>query len=233
MMSVTVAVIGAGRMGSVVIKQLPFETKKIVIDSDIAKAEHAAASVGGKAYSNLEGVADADLIAVVLPAAAVNETVEKLMEIVKNGAVIINMATTVNIDAGILNRNKNVHVVDAKIIGHAASITRGEAGIIVAKTDDEKIYQLIKSQLPGFDDVVLGDADLVEKINTIGSTEGIKAAVTVRKQLRKMNIPDEWINVVIRSVCAGTMQSFTENDLGHFAMELVKKLEKEESQKGC
>ena len=67
--------------------------------------------------------------------------------------------------------------------------------------------------------------DLVQAVNTIGSTEGIKAAVAVRKQLKAMGIPDAWTDVVIRSVCAGTMKAFTENDLGGFALELVKKLE--------
>jgi len=49
----------------------------------------------------------------------------------------------------------------------------------------------------------------------------------VRKKLVALNIPDEWIDVAIRTVCAGTMKSYTENDLGHFALELVKKLERE------
>jgi hypothetical protein len=86
----------------------------------------------------------------------------------------------------------------------------------------------IRSQLPGFTDVVVGDADLVPKMNIIGSTEGIRAAVSVRKQLRQLGeLPEEWVNVVIRTVCAGTMKSYTENDLGHFALELAKKLEAE------
>ena len=72
-----------------------------------------------------------------------------------------------------------------------------------------------------------GDADLVQTVNTTGSTEGIKVAVAVRKQPRAMGIADAWTDVVIRSVCAGTMKAFTENDLGGFALELAKRLESE------
>jgi hypothetical protein len=75
--------------------------------------------------------------------------------------------------------------------------------------------------------VVRGDAALVEKINTIGSTEGLRAALTVKAKLAVMNIPDEWIDVAIRTVCAGTMRSYVENDLGHFARQLVQRLDKE------
>lgn len=49
----------------------------------------------------------------------------------------------------------------------------------------------------------------------------------MRKKLAALNVPDEWIDVAIRTVCAGTMKSYTENDLGHFALELVRKLERE------
>lgn len=223
---ITVAVVGAGRMGSVVARQLPGETRKIIIDIDPSKARTLADVVGGTACTELTAAAEADLVAVVLPTSAVNETVSRLLDIVKKGAVILNMATTARIDPVMARKNSEVLVADAKIIGHAASMARGGAGILVVKTDDPKVFHLIQQQCPGFS-VVQGDADLVSAINTIGSTEGIKAAVGVRKQLRTMNIPEDWITVAIRTVCAGTMLSFTENDLGHFAQELVRKLDSE------
>jgi hypothetical protein len=137
------------------------------------------------------------------------------------------MATTFSIDPATAAKRPGITVVDAKIIGHAASMSRGEPGIVVVKSENAEVLSLIKNQLQGFADVVQGDADRVQAVNTIGSTEGIKAAVAVRKQLRTMDIPDAWIDVVIRSVCAGTMKAFTENDLGGFALELAKKLESE------
>lgn len=228
-MNICVAVVGAGRMGSVVASQLPHDSRKIIIDLDQVKAKELANEVGGEAAFTLEGARDADLIAVVLPTPAMNPIVEKLLDVAKKGAVILNMATTAQIDPAITAKNPQAFVVDTKIIGHAMSISKGEPGIVVVKTEDEKVYRMIKSQLPGFQDVVMGDADLVPQINVIGSTEGIRTAVNVRKQLRQMNVPEEWINVVIRTICAGTMKSFTENDLGHFALELVKKLEQEEA----
>lgn len=224
-MSVEVAVIGAGRMGSVVFKQLPPETKKVIINKSLAKAKNLAEQVNGEAYDTLAGAKDADLIAVVLPPSAVNETINELLKIVKKGAVIINMATSAQIDPEIFNKNRGATIINAKIIGHARSIEIGEPAIIVLDTAENHIFTLIKSQLGVSFQVVQGDSNMVSLINTIGSTEGLKTAVAIRKQLRSMNIPDEWTSVVIRTVCAGTIRSFIDNDLGHFAMELVKKLE--------
>ena len=231
-MSICMAVVGAGRMGSVVAGQLPDSTKKIIIDIDPEKASRLAESVGGMPFDSLESANKADLVAVVLPTPVVNETVEKLLNVVQKGTIILNMATTAHIDPVFLKNKKEIWIVDAKIIGHAMSISRGEPGIVVIDCDDASRIDLIRKQLPGFHKVVRGDADLVEKINKIGSTEGIKAAVKVRKKLSELDVPEEWMHVAIRTVCAGTMKSFTENDLGHFALELVKKIEKEMVKRG-
>ena len=226
-MSICVAVVGAGRMGSVVAGQLPARTKKIIIDIDRGEARRLAEKVKGTPADNLESTAEADLVAVVLPTPVVNETVDVLLNVAKNGAIILNMATTAHIDPALFEKNRQVSIVDTKIIGHAMSISRGEPGIVVVNCDDARTFGLIKGQLPGFYKVVQGEADLVEKINKIGSAEGIRAAVMVRKKLSEFDLPEEWIDVAIRTVCAGTIKSFTENDLGHFALALVKKVEKE------
>jgi len=214
-------------MGSVIARRLPPDTKKIIIDTVPAKASELAEAVGGSWSVSPEQARDADLIALVVPASAVREILEKFQVFVKKGAVILNIATTVSIDPATAAKRPGITVVDAKIIGHAASMSRGEPGIIVVKTESAEVLSLIKQQMMGFADVVQGDADRVQAVNTIGSTEGIKAAVAVRKQLRAMGIPDAWTDVVIRSVCAGTMKAFTENDLGGFALELAKRLEKD------
>ena len=231
-MSICMAVVGAGRMGSVVAGQLPKRTNKIIIDIDPEKSSRLAESVGGIPSDSLESANKADLVAVVLPTPVVNETVEKLLNVVQKGTIILNMATTAHIDPVILKNKNEIWIVDAKIIGHAMSISRGEPGIVVVDCDDASRFDLIREQLPGFHKVVRGDAGLVEKINKIGSTEGIKAAVKVRKKLSELDVPEEWMHVAIRTVCAGTMKSFTENDLGHFALELVKKIAKEMVKRG-
>ena len=64
-MSICIAVVGAGRMGSVVAGQLPDSTKKIIIDIDPEKASRLAESVGGMPSDSLESANKADLVAVV------------------------------------------------------------------------------------------------------------------------------------------------------------------------
>ena len=100
-MIICTAVVGAGRMGSVIAAQLPRNTRKIIIDIDLQQAARVARMTGGEAFDALDAAAAADLVAVVLPAPMVAGIVEQLIDLAKPGAVILNMATTARIDPAV------------------------------------------------------------------------------------------------------------------------------------
>jgi hypothetical protein len=223
-----VAVVGAGRMGIIVGKQLPGTLKKIIIDHDEAKAKSLAEAVGGAYALSASGAKEADLIAMVLPAGATNSTAKELAAIAKSGAVILNMATAGKVSEEVIKAYPAVTFVDAKIIGSAKAMTKGLPSLVVANTKDEAVCEKVRSVLPGYKKVVMGDSDLVPKINTIGSSEGIRAAVNIRKKLKEFNLPKEWEDMAIYTVCTGTTMAYVDDDLGEFARELADKLEKEQ-----
>ncbi len=224
-MGITVAVVGAGIMGSAVARSLAQDTNKVIIDSDLDKAIALAEDIDGMSYAELSGAADADLIIVVIPPQIVNTTIKHLIDIVKSGAVIINMATNAITDPGDYVNSKNITVVDTKVIGHSVTIGGGMHGVVIVKTLDESIFNLIRSQLVGFKDVQKGDADLVAEINSIAVTEGLKTAIRISNKMQNDDIPEEWIKAALGSTCAGTIQAFANEELGHFARELVRKIE--------
>ncbi|MEA4892511.1 MAG: NAD(P)-binding domain-containing protein [Peptococcaceae bacterium] len=226
-MNLTAAVLGAGRMGSFVGLQLPREVKKVIVDTDEPKAKKLAEEVGGRYFLGLEGVGEADIIAIVLPAPAIPEISRGLLKHAKKGAVIINMATNGKVEEEVKAARPDLHFVDAKIIGHAGAMSAGAPSYVVVNTGDQEVYEKISYILPGYTKVVMGDSDLVPEINTIGSTEGIRAAVEVRKQLKKYNIPKDWEDIVIYTVCAGTMRAYVDDDLGGFGRALADRLEAE------
>jgi len=223
-----VAVIGAGRMGSVVGRQLPDDVRKLIIDTDEAKAKALAEQINGTYALILDAAQDADLILVVLPTPAINPVMDQLVDIAKDGAILMNMATNGTVAAEIIEKNNKIHIVDTKIIGHAMSINQGSPAFVVVKTEDEGVFENIRHILSGYKKVVMGNADIVPDIAKIGSEEGIRAAITVRKLLKKYNIPKDWEDIVIYTICAGTMRSYVENDLGLFAKELAERLDSEE-----
>ena len=58
----TIAVLGAGRMGSVAAEQLPEDVKKIIIDQDAETAQRIADRIGGSASQDYAALSDADMV---------------------------------------------------------------------------------------------------------------------------------------------------------------------------
>lgn len=220
------AVIGAGRMGSYLGLQLPKTVEKIIIDTDKEKAKQLAQKIGGSFSNSLKAAEHADIIALVLPAPAVLETAKELMKICKSNTVIMNMATNGSIKELAVNE-KAIHFVDVKIVGHAVPDESNIAMYVIADTKNIEIFKRIEFILQGFQTVVMGNADIVSVLSTIGVTEAIKAAVSVKKALKQYDVPKELEDIVIQTVCAGTMKAYVKGDLGPFARELAKKLEQQ------
>jgi ketopantoate reductase len=218
------AVIGAGRLGSVVAQRLPEETEVIVFDIQADKGRQLAETAGGTYASELEGVRAADLIIIALPVSVVDKTVASLLGIVKKGAVILNMATSAKMDPALQAEHPEVTILDAKIIGQAKAIFEGEPGIVILDCANRETFVMVQQQLRHFCRVEAGDPELVETISYIASVEGIKAALAVRRQLRELRIPEEWIKVAISNCCAGTMKAFANDDIGPFSQKIVRDL---------
>lgn len=223
-----VAVIGAGRMGSVVGRQLPDDVEKLILDTEEVKAKALADRIGGSYALTLDAAKDADIIAVILPTSEIDPTMDQLVRIAKDDAIIMNMATKGTVDSKIAEKNNRIHILETKIIGHARSMEQGAPAYVVVKTEDQMLLEKIRHILPVFKKVLMGNTDTISEIAKIGSSEGIRAAITVRKLLKSYNIPKDWEDIVIYTICAGTMRSYVENDLGHFARELAERLAAEE-----
>jgi glycerol-3-phosphate dehydrogenase len=223
-MAVSVAVVGAGRMGAVVAAQLPAATRKIIIDTDIITARRVATGVGGQAHDRLDAAAAADLVALVLPAPAIASAIRRLAAFAKRDCIILNMATSAQIDPLLREQHGRVHIIDARIIGHAVSMAAGEPAMVVVACADESLFFRIRRQLPGFRQVVQGDADLVEPINRVCTEAGLRAALAAKAQLAAMQIPDDWIAIALRTVSAGVIKAYVDDDLGPFALDLAGQL---------
>jgi hypothetical protein len=152
---------------------------------------------------------------------------EALAEVVKPGALVLNMSTEAVIEEAFQRAHPGARFLNAKIVGHARSMQKGLPGYLIVDTEEAALLGQMRAVLPGFAKIISGDTSLVPVANKIGSGEGIAAAVAVRKRLREGGVPDEWADIVISTVCAGTMCSYVEGDLGEFARKLADKLEQE------
>jgi len=227
-MALTAAVLGAGRMGSVAAEQLPGDVRKLIVDMDRAAAERIAEKTGGEAHMDYACLSEADAVLLVLPAPVIPKAAEKAAGYMKDGAVLVNMSTKGEFPEGLAAQYPKLSVVCAKIIGHADSMRGGAPSLVVTDTEDDKVLELLRYLLPGYVDVVQGDVSMVPKLSTIASTEGIRAAVRVKKQAEALGIPEGWLRPLIYTVCAGTTRAFIDGNMGEFAQKLADQFAQEE-----
>lgn len=226
-MSTVVAVVGAGRMGSFFASQLPLGTDLLVHSRRPDAARRLADRVEGQACETIRDLTPAGLIAVAVPAPAVDEVVTRLIDVIHDGTIVLNMATAVRIPESLRRRRPEVHLIETKVVGHAGSLAMGVPGLVVVECPDTSILELIRSHLPGYGRVVAGDPDLVEKTNRISSREAARTAVAMRRLLTEAGIPVDWHDPAIGNVCSGTLRAIIEGDVGHFLRSTLDEMNQE------
>lgn len=222
-----IALVGPGKMGRAVSMNLTRDEEVLIIGRGEERAKALSEEMGWPYSLTVKDIKDADIVLFILDAHVLNPVMAEAAPYAKEGAVMLNVATKGIVDPELIAKYPKLNFVDGKIIGSAIGIQRGLPGYMVVKTEEQWIYDMVKRILPGFKDVVQGNTDLVPKINSIGSKEGIRAAVIMQKQLEQYDIPKEWEDMVIGCVAIGTMMAYMDNILGHFAAELAEKIRQE------
>lgn len=222
----TVAIVGAGRMGSLIARKISPHYNLILIDSNMRRCGMLAKELGGIATTEYSFISEADFIIIALPASAISPALEKARSFLKSGQILINISTDKETDS-LTSIRGLCEPVSAKIIGHALQIDSGELPLVVIDGKDEKIKNKVAEIFGRIGVVTFGPEKLVRQINNIASEEGIRAALNIQKRLKELAIPDEYISFAIRNVACGTMNAFALGDAGPFAQKIINELKKE------
>lgn len=222
-----IAVIGAGKMGGFIARQLP-PSEVIIIDRDWLKAGQLASSLGTKAASNMAEAGTADLVIMAVPGPAVGRVAAELAPQLAAGAIIINVATGETVGQEIKAAFPALCFIEAKIIGNAVFMEMGGRSIMVIDSTDPARLEQLRLVFPGFTEVMAGDVDMVPAINELATAEALKMGVNLCRRLERMGAPEPWRDIIIESVCAGTLAAYARRELGPFALAMAEALASEE-----
>lgn len=226
-MFMNVTVIGTGRMGSVIAKRLPQEHNRLLINSGKTEGKELADRIGAAYTTDLRKLKESDVIILCVPATTTSIIAKQAASFAKEGAIFINCATKAFFEEQLKQNYLNLYFVEAKMIGHAGSLEQGKSAFVVVDTDKREMFHMIAELFYRMGTVQMGDAKSVPALSTMAAEAGLRTAVALRKQLTMYGLPEEMENILIESVCAGTMSAYVRNDLGHFGQELAEKLESE------
>lgn len=220
----TLAIIGTGRMGSLIARKLQSNYNLILIDKDLRKCGLLAKEVSALATADYSFLSYADYIITALPAQAFQKAIPDIKAYVAQHQVLINISTDTEMVT--FEPLKGLcKLASAKIIGHAQHITTtGELPLILVDGEDSSVRYKTAEVFSKIGTVCFGDEKIVKKINNIASEEGIKAALNIKKRLEKANVPSEYISFAIRNVACGTMNAFALGDAGPFVQKIIQRL---------
>ncbi|MDN5300723.1 MAG: hypothetical protein PWQ60_237 [Thermoanaerobacteraceae bacterium] len=219
----TVAIVGTGRMGSLLARKLSEKYKLILIDKDVRRCGMLARELGAECTMEYSLLSEADFIIIALPASIIPGAIGEIKPFLKQEHILINISTDTNMEAFAPLKNC-CKLVSAKIIGHALQIDFGELPLIMIDGENEKARNKTAEIFGNIGAVKFGPEKIVAEINHIASEEGIKAAYNIQNRLKQLNIPEEYMSFAIRNVACGTMNAYAVGDAGPFAREIIKKL---------
>ena len=221
-----VGVLGCGKMGSVVAKKLPDDVNKIIVDRNQEKLEALSKSIHCKYSTSIDILADADIVAVILPESEVNKNVESICEIAKDKAIILNMSTNGAVDDLIKQKYKSINIVETKIIGQSSMIEKFKApSAIVIGSEDEDIVEKIKYIFKDFSYVESGDVEKVPLAVQTATRQAIITCMDLKEKLNDLDVDTSWQEALFKCVLNGTIGSFMDDTLGPFARKIVKEIE--------
>jgi pyrroline-5-carboxylate reductase len=218
-----ITVVGSGRIGKILAAAMSGENEVVMYDADRENAERVAGTLNLKALATMTEAA-ADAIVLAVPDKAVASCVA---ELAATGQAwnIFSVATNLSREmlAGLANRE--VRCLNVKIIGHAGEMSRGSRPVLVIDQGEAKLVELAQQVFAAVGVLTVGEADQVQRINNVATTEALRAAVAVEGALRTEGITDPAvIRGALSQVAPGVMRAYAENDLGPFAREIVAKL---------
>jgi len=163
-----ITVVGCGRMGSLLTKKLVNNYKVYVYDKNQEKAQDLNNTCAAEVI-NLENFKKANIVILALDSEIINQAITEIQDYLAEDAILVNIATSFPHE-----KVKAKHrIVSAKIVGHAKEIAIGEKPVIIVESADISAQQKVAEVFEKIGKVLIGESNIVTKINTIASRHGI------------------------------------------------------------
>lgn len=216
----TIGLYGFGRMGQALAQKLSRNNQVYVYDQQESKTLKAD-RFGASRAADLRDLSRAGVIILALPPAAIPKAVEDITLYITPEHILVNIATTFSTKALASLIKGKCHVAAAKVIGHAAEISAGEAPVVVVWAENGNVGEKVAKIFNGLGPVVFDREEVVRDINILAAREAILTVLKIKEEMAKLGISESYLSPAVRGVAAGTMKAFLTGELGPFAKRIV------------
>ena len=218
-----ITVVGAGRMGKILAAAMAVGNEVALYDADRDRAARLAGSLKLQALATMTETA-ADAVVLAVPDKAIAPCVAELVKTGKSWNVF-SVATNISREMLAAMACGEVRCLNVKIIGHAGEMSRGSRPVLVIDRGEVAMIELAQRLFAAVGVLTVGEADQVQRINSVATAEALRAAVAVESTLQKEGITDPAvIRGALSQVAPGVLRAYAEDDLGPFAREIVAKI---------
>lgn len=218
-----VAILGAGRLGSLLASRLPGHVRKVIISRRRQRAMALADEVGGIATDQISAVRGAAVVFLAVPESAISQVVPDLQPHLDRETVVVNMATDAN-TGELSEAYPQLRLVAAKVIGHAREMSLGSPGIVILDLVNDREEEILSNLLGGLGPVVRDDEEKVRQANTAVVEEVVRAAAALRQRLEALGLDAELIRIAIKTTAPGVFRSMGDGDAGPFVQDVIRRL---------
>lgn len=221
----TVGIVGVGRMGEAIARRLPKDINVLLADKEANGAKKLACALSVRAETIRETFLESDVVLLIVPPAAVYPLVREYGDIMKPNALLVNMATSIvtdNVQKEV--KRRDIKVVGAKVIGQAYALLKGYKAVFILSTSDPLVVDLLKYLFSSIGRVIVCDEMLAEKINAEATRFGLRLAIDLRKQLKKICDSEEIVDVAVKTVAVGTILDYPLQEPNEYIEKRLKEL---------
>ncbi len=221
-----VGLVGIGRMGNVLVRLLAGHVELSLFDRNAENMKRVAAEFAVSTVDTLEEIVAAGIVILAVPDHEVVSCI-KVFNQMKTPVTVVNIAT--NVGQHMLEKMAAQHVqcICIKFVGHADEMMLGHKPVIIINQSPAELVAPMTEIFQAVGQVLVGDADIVYKINTIAAEKALEAAVGIEETLKQQHIIDPGIvKSAIRQVAAGILKAYADENMGPFAREIVQSVRK-------
>ena len=215
-----VGLIGIGRMGKALVSRLKGHVEITIYSRDKEYTAKIASELGVNFAGKIEKIADNEAIILAVPDQEIPACIREFNQLGYHSH-LISIAT--NVTQQILDEaaDGQVTCIGVKFIGQADEISAGDPPVIVINSYPRELVPVAKKIFVPVGDVIVGQADMVAKINYITAQKVIEAAVKIEKELREQGyMQDSLIHTAIRQVGVGVLKAYSYHNLGPFGRKI-------------
>lgn len=223
-----VAIVGAGRMGTLLANRIPHTIRKVIISKRKAQATLLADEVGGIAADQMTAVRGCELVLLAVPASAVLQVVQEMAPHLDDGALVVNMVTDQPTDQ-LQAAFSSQRFAAAKLIGHAREMALGSPGVVVLDHVSEADETRLRALLDALGSITVADEEQVLAVNTAVVEVMAKAEADLRHRLLSLGLDQDLVKVAITTTGPGVLRALAAGEVGPFAQQVIARLSAEAS----